>query len=117
MKKINHVKPVNDRFRKRRGGTHKLYIINCGQCESEIMIYQKDGQGNLHRLYIDRILQSVDPRITGDFQNKKDVPRLECPSEDCENIIGHPMLYSKDGENRLAYRLVGPIKKSLIDEM
>jgi len=95
----------NDRFKRSRGGSSRLYDINCVECGSRVLIYQKDGSGNLLRCYIDRIFE---PKIYSALQmdkslQVKSLPVLKCL--DCGEIIGFPMLYVRWRENRLAYRL------------
>jgi hypothetical protein len=80
-----------DKYRIDRGGKSRLYRINCEGCEHFLCIYQKDGPGNLRRLYIDRLYKSqIGTRIMA-----------TCPS--CQRIIGTKIKYAK--ENRPAIRL------------
>ena len=90
-----------DRYRKNRGGYSRLLKISCRKCTEIICLYQKDGLGNLRRMYIDRILK---PTIS--LSNKN----LLCPNKD---LLGVKMLYKK--EKRPAFRLfVDSVKKELI---
>lgn len=101
-----------DRFYRARGGTAYVLEISCSNCNTKICTYQKDGTGNLHRLYLDRILESnpefnipvYHPALT-----EKQIPNLVCL---CRKLIAVPMVYSKEG--RLAFRLIhGTIHKKL----
>lgn len=102
-----------DRFMSSRGGTSMFYNIYCAQCRRWILLYQKDGKGNLFRLYLDRIhapenLASLH-RMVGKstkFQG------LVC--NHCNASIGVPMIYKR--EDRPAFRLIpGTIVKQKSD--
>ncbi len=91
----------NDKYKKSRGGYSRLLEISCQKCGSIICSYQKDGPGNLRRMYIDRI---SDSKIS---LSKKD---LSCHNN---HLLGTKMIYEK--ENRPAFRLfVDAIKKKII---
>lgn len=94
MKKIK-----SDRYSRSRGGNSKLIKIFCSSCKSALLNYQKDGIGNLRRLYLDRIQENI---IDID---------LRCKT--CNNLIGVLTTYKK--ENRPAYRLISGsfIKKNI----
>ncbi len=99
----NAIKLKNDRYRNARGGSAVLLVIVCARCGCRVMLYQKDGHGGLHRLYLNRIMApqshailQADERI----RTPKDLVNLACAR--CGNIIGTPMLHH---EGRLAYRL------------
>ena len=100
-----------DRFYRKRGGTTEFVLITCSHCEQQVCYYQKDGAGNLHRLYLDRIIEpNPNFAIPNYLTNlvEKDLPNLICK---CKNKIAVPMTYTK--ENRLAFRLLhGSIHKS-----
>ena len=81
----------NDKYKKVRGGYSRLLKISCQKCSENICFYQKDGQGNLRRMYIDRI---IDPKVS---ISKKD---LSCPKG---HLIGVKIIYEK--EKRPAFRL------------
>lgn len=80
-----------DKYRKSRGEYSRLINVYCRKCNSLVAIYQKDGPGNLRRMYLDRIF---DPIYS--FDNS-----LKCKS--CGIILGTPVIYEK--ENRKAFRL------------
>lgn len=97
----------NDKYRKNRGGTSKIYEIHCYVCKYEVCTYQKDGPGALKRLYSDRILfpEKHKAVLTNESQD------LICPN--CKLVLGMKMVYKP--EDRDAYRLfVGAITKKLI---
>jgi hypothetical protein len=89
-----------DKYKSARGGYSRLFDICCRQCGSIILLYQKDGPGNLRRLYIDRILE---PNELSKFQtlNIKDIPVLKCNK--CNGLLGTPYIYKK--EKRKAFRV------------
>jgi len=81
----------NDRFKKSRGGYSRLLYITCETCGSHICLYQKDGPGNLRRMYVDRISEEK-VTLTKKF--------LVCPKG---HLLGVKVIYKK--ENRPAFRL------------
>lgn len=87
------MKLKQDKFRKNRGGYSRLLDIFCSKCGTCLFSYQKDGQGILKRLYIDRIISSVTPI--------KEKSKLQCKG--CGELLGVPMIYEK--ERRVAIRL------------
>lgn len=86
-----------------RGGSAQFYLVRCAKCREIIALYQKDGQGRLLRMYLDRI---VEPKSLLDkishVRDKKSMPNLIC--DRCGALIGVPMVYER--EDRLAYRLL-----------
>lgn len=91
----------NDKYKKVRGGYSRLLNISCQKCGDHICLYQKDGPGNLRRMYIDRISE---PKVS---VSKKD---LSCPKG---HIIGVKIIYNK--EKRPAFRLfVDSVVKKII---
>lgn len=91
----------NDKYKKVRGGYSRLLKISCQKCGEHICIYQKDGPGNLRRMYIDRISGAKVPI------SKKD---LSCPKG---HLLGVKIIYEK--EKRPAFRLfVDSIIKKII---
>jgi ribosomal protein S27E len=93
----------NDSFSQSRGRNSKWLDIVCASCNQTILLYQKDGQGALHRLYRDRITEPAElvARLE-QFHSDKDALPLACPK--CGAIFAHPMMYEK--EHRLAFRLI-----------
>lgn len=96
------MKLKNDKFRKVRGGKSKVLNISCSKCNKLVLQYQKDGDGSLHRCYLNRI---ISPETQTGLQNiyslPKEMTNLTCMQ--CHQIIGTPMRHS---DNRLAYRLL-----------
>ena len=81
----------NDKFKKSRGGYSRLLQISCQKCNSIICLYQKDGPGNLRRMYIDRIMEPKVSVLRKDLTCQKD------------HLLGVKIIYEK--ENRPAFRL------------
>jgi len=91
----------NDRYKKNRGGYSRLLKIFCQKCGSLVCLYQKDGPGNLLRMYIDRI---IDSKVS--VSNKA----LSCAKG---HLLGVKIIYEK--ENRPAFRLfVDAVTKKII---
>lgn len=85
------MKLKNDKYKKARGGYSRLLNIACQKCGSSICQYQKDGAGNLRRMYIDRILS---PKIS---IARKDLTYAK------GHLLGVKIIYEK--EKRPAFRL------------
>ena len=83
----------NDAYRKSRGDYSRFLNIFCDGCGSHLLLYQKDGPGELKRMYIDRILA---PKVSPSKKNE-----FVCHS--CKRIIGTFYTYKK--EKRPAIRL------------
>lgn len=81
----------NDKFRRARGGYSRILDITCEKCGSLVCQYQKDGSGDLRRMYIDRIIRPKVPLTRKE---------LLCPKN---HMLGIKILYDK--EKRLAFRL------------
>lgn len=95
------MKIINDKYKKKRGGYSRILEISCEKCGTFICFYQKDGPGNLRRMYLDRIFQ---PSIS---LTKKD---LICSRG---HLLGIKIVYEK--EKRLAYRIfVDALKKKIV---
>lgn len=97
------LKLKNDRFRAHRGGTSFLLNIVCAGCKNIVLVYQKDGRGGLHRLYLNRILYPPSlEQLQHDqtVRGSQDMSNLTCTS--CNAVIGLPMEHS---DGRLAFRL------------
>lgn len=45
----------NDQYRNARGGYSRFLNLSCESCGSHVALYQKDGPGELRRMYVDRI--------------------------------------------------------------
>jgi ribosomal protein S27E len=92
-----------DRYLGVRGGSAQFYLIRCAKCREVIALYQKDGQGQLVRMYLDRIFEPKDLiDALSKIRDKKSMKSLTC--QGCGALIGVPMVYER--EDRLAFRLV-----------
>jgi len=89
-----------DKFKSARGGHSRLLDISCRNCGNLILVYQKDGPGNLRRLYMDRVL-SPEKLVGLGEKDIDDIAMLRC--EECEGIVATPYIYIK--EKRKAFRL------------
>ncbi len=97
-----------DKYAKCRGGNSVLLDICCQHCGNHICYYQKDGPGELRRMYCDRIISPKELVSKVNVININELKPLKC--ENCERIIAMPMIYEK--EKRFALRLfVGAVKK------
>jgi hypothetical protein len=91
----------NDRFRKARGGYSRFLQITCRKCKSRVCFYQKDGEGSLRRMYVDRM---IEPKVS---LTKKE---LICPKG---HSLGVKTMYEK--EQRPAFRLfVDAVEKKIM---
>jgi len=99
---MKNPKLKSDKYRKARGGHSRFLDIYCDHCERKVLVYQKDGPGELKRLYLDRIV----------FPAKiKRAPSLICPH--CGRELGIFYIYPK--EKRGAFRLfAGAVRKIII---
>jgi hypothetical protein len=90
-----------DKYKQARGGYSRLLKISCEKCGADICLYQKDGPGNLRRMYMDRIME---PKVS---ILKKD---LSCPKG---HLLGVKIIYEK--EKRPAFRLfVDSVVKKIV---
>lgn len=95
------MKLKSDRYKKARGGPSRLFTISCRECGAAICRYQKDGVGNLRRMYVDRIF-SPEVSLAG--------KALACPKG---HILGMKIVYKKEG--RPAFRLItGAVAKETV---
>ncbi|HDQ22378.1 MAG TPA: hypothetical protein ENN28_00190 [Candidatus Uhrbacteria bacterium] len=94
------LKLKRDKFKHARVGNSRLYDIICAKCGHKVLVYQKDGPGNLLRLYFDRIIAPAE-LVDLQKQDIKKVDYLKC--QQCQNLLASPYIYLK--ENRLAFRL------------
>ncbi len=81
----------NDKYKKARGGYSRLLNISCEKCGEFVCLYQKDGPGNLRRMYLDRIFNEKVSLV-----NKV----ISCPNK---HPLGVRIIYMK--EKRIAFRL------------
>ncbi|MBS3116305.1 hypothetical protein J4421_01790 [Candidatus Woesearchaeota archaeon] len=89
-----------DEYKSARGTYSRLLNLFCRVCGEKILVYQKDGPGNLRRLYFDRIFS---PKKWTNLESKplNAVQILSCPK--CKEDIGTPYIYKK--ENRKAFQI------------
>jgi len=105
MTVANITKPVlkSDRFSKARGGPSQFLDIYCSRCQHYLALYQKDGHGQLLRMYLDRIFAPSDlAALQTKVFSKNAMTGFKCSH--CKTLIGVPMVYEK--ESRLAIRLI-----------
>lgn len=100
-----------DKFANARGGNSVLLDISCQHCGNHICYYQKDGPGELRRMYCDRIIFPSTLVESVQVSNYNDLKPLVC--HNCGRLLAVPMIYEK--EKRYALRLfVGAVKKTKI---
>jgi hypothetical protein len=89
-----------DKYKGARGTHSRLLNLFCRICGEKILVYQKDGPGNLRRLYFDRILS---PKKWTNLESRSlnATPTLTCPK--CKEGLGTPYIYRK--ENRKAFKV------------
>ena len=94
------MKLKKDEYKKMRGNWSRLLKLSCRVCGKEVLTYQKDGKGNLRRIYLDRIFS---PRrlVNLEIKQLNKIPKLICPK--CKEEIGTAYVYKK--ENRKAYKI------------
>ena len=98
MAKITVLK--RDKYKSARGGYSRLLNLHCRKCNTIFAEYQKDGPGNLRRLYMDRII--APQKIVGLHKKSiKDISPIKCPK--CGFMVGVPYVYKK--EKRKAFRV------------
>jgi len=85
---------IKDKYFDNRGGYAQILSITCSRCEQFLCSYQKDGPGDLLRMYLDRI-------SNGDHMLNAHWVICKCPK--CNKLIGLYYLYEK--EQRPALKL------------
>jgi hypothetical protein len=92
-----------DKYMGARGGTSAFYNIYCSHCRHWLLLYQKDGVGNLFRMYLDRI--HAPENLVSLFESLGNPPKFKGLScSHCNTSIGIPMIYKK--EDRPALRII-----------
>ncbi len=94
------LKLKRDKYKQARIGNSRLYDIICAKCGYKVLVYQKDGPGNLLRLYFDRIIAPLE-LVDLQKQDIKTIDYLKC--QQCQNLLASPYIYIK--ETRPAFRL------------
>lgn len=64
-------------------------VVSCGKCKKDLVLYQKQGKGNLLNMHIDRIIKS-------EIDLSKLPSVFECP--ECSNILGTRMTLKQEDE-------------------
>ena len=97
---INKLSFKKDFYSDARGKYSRCINVYCRKCSNFILTYQKDGPGNLRRLYFDRIFF---PNNLANLQNKEleDISYLRCSK--CKELLGIPYVYMK--EKRKSFKL------------
>ena len=89
-----------DHYKIARGTHSRLLDLFCRVCDHKLLTYQKDGPGNLRRLYFDRIL--FPKNLTRlELKPLKSIPTLKCSK--CDEDLATPYIYKK--ENRKAFKI------------
>ena len=96
----NNLKLKRDKFRTERGGCSRLLEFKCRSCGQPVLSYQKDGPGQIYRLYLDRIFGPIE-LINLQYKNLKEINPLKCSG--CKKLIGVPYIYKK--ETRKSFRI------------
>lgn len=96
----NKIELKRDKYKSARGGYSRLLNLHCRKCNNLVAVYQKDGPGNLRRLYLDRIM-APDKLVGLQSDNIKTMPPLKCCK--CGFVLGMPYIYEK--EKRKAFRI------------
>lgn len=92
-----------DQYFRARGGVARMLNIHCAACKAFVLLYQKDGRGQLLRCYLNRIFAPPDlERLQHDpaIKEPSDLDNLTCSN--CKTVIGTPFRYA---DGRLAFRL------------
>ena len=99
-----------DKYRKSRGNYSRVLELSCRVCKNKIANYQKDGAGNLRRMYLDRII--APPKLANLSNNAiASIHPLRCPH--CKEDLGTPYVYKK--EQRKAFKVYqDAIKKKVV---
>jgi len=93
----------NDVYRKARGGKAFFMRLFCAKCTAEVFLYQKDGDGQLKRCYLNRIFEPPElERLQHDIRlrDPEHIPALTCRT--CKTVLGMPIRHH---DGRIAFRL------------
>lgn len=94
------IKLKRDKYRTARGGCTRLLDLKCRSCGEKVLNYQKDGPGQIYRLYLDRIFAPIE-LVNLQYKNLKEINPLKCPG--CKKLLGVPYIYKK--ETRKSFRI------------
>ncbi len=94
---IQKFEPIQDQYWENRESYSEFLNIYCEKCGKYLLTYQKDGPGELRRMYLDRI--HVPEDLKGLQNTQGEISDLKC--EECGRLIAAARMYEK--ENRLAY--------------
>jgi len=98
MNKRIPIKIKKDVYRQRRGNFSKIILLKCKKCKNKIGYYQKDGNGWLKRLYLDRLY------ILPDLKPPRFVINKYLSCQQCNTKFAKAIIYEK--ENRQAFMLL-----------
>ncbi len=100
MNPTKGIKIKKDKYKSARGGYSRILNIHCRKCENLVAVYQKDGPGNLRRMYLDRIF-SPESICRLEHCEIKEIKPLICSK--CKELLGIPYVYVK--EKRKAFKI------------
>lgn len=100
---------LKDKYSESRGGYSRFLNVFCHHCGTKILTYQKDGPGDLKRIYLDRIIRP-DSLVKLQKLPIKKVPNLICTK--CKYIIAIPYVFPKEKRNALRI-FAGAITKKI----
>lgn len=93
-------KLIEDEYNANSSAGSYFLNIYCTKCGNHLMLYQKDGEGALQRIFLDRI---VAPKsfVTPLYNTEQsDLSILLCPN--CKASVGNQGIHK---DNRLAYEV------------
>ncbi len=98
-----------DKYSERREGKSNVYEIACANCDTPLMIYQKDGKGSLIRCYVDRIfaIDNIEGLNKDEDESNPEVDLNQINNITCNNchtLIGTSMIYKP--EKRPAFHMI-----------
>ena len=86
--------PIQDEYWENRDSYSEFLDIYCEKCGTHIALYQKDGPGELRRMYVDRIHAPEDIKDNVSAQ-------IDLTCKSCNRLIATRRTYEK--EQRQAY--------------
>lgn len=97
----SHFVLKQDIYRENRGGYAHFLNIFCESCGAQVALYQKDGPGELRRMYMDRILA---PHVAYS-------PKADFACYVCKKVLGTFYLYEKEKRETVRLYQGSVIKK------